>query len=370
MDLLRKACFGALRVPRAQGGFGASLREFFATLMDLAAANSDVAHILRAHFWFVEERLRSPDEKQRDYWLARIVAGELFGNAMSELGGSDAVGSWAFRTTLKPEGDDYVLDGDKYYCTGTLFSDWVNVFAVLPDGQLASACIPVSRSGVELVDDWDGIGQRYTGSGTVFFRHVVVYPHEVLISAVETADVAIEVKSGDPYLIGQFLQLIITAIIAGVLRNVVGDATDLLRSRKRSYSHATNASPSSDPLLLTVMGDISATAFAAEAVVLAAADAQEAALVAHASGLDSFAAAHHGSVVTAQAKIIVDDLALRAANRLFEVGGSAAVKASRGFDRHWRNIRTLASHNPTIYKAHGVGDWLVNGTELPNSGFF
>jgi hypothetical protein len=31
-------------------------------------------------------------------------------------------------------------------------------------------------------------------------------------------------------------------------------------------------------------------------------------------------------------------------------------------DRHWRNARTLASHNPVVYKPRIVGDFLVNGT--------
>jgi len=33
-------------------------------------------------------------------------------------------------------------------------------------------------------------------------------------------------------------------------------------------------------------------------------------------------------------------------------------------DRHWRNVRTIASHNPFVYKATKVGDFIVNGTEL------
>ena len=36
-------------------------------------------------------------------------------------------------------------------------------------------------------------------------------------------------------------------------------------------------------------------------------------------------------------------------------------------DRHWRNARTLASHNPRVYKARILGDWLINGKDpLPN----
>jgi len=366
IDLIRAARFGAFRVPRAEGGGGASLREFYSALIDLAAVNPDVPHILRAHFWFVEERLRSPDPLLRQRWLNRVLKGEIFGNAMSEIGNAAAVGSWAFQTTLTPDGAGYRLNGQKYYCTGTLFSDWTNVFAVLPSGALASACIPVNRAGVVLADDWDGIGQPYTGSGSISFNSVWVEADEVLHSAVDTAEVAADTKRGDPYLIGQICQLILTSIIAGILRRVAEDAARLLRERGRTYSHAAAESPARDPLLQQVVGEIASAAFAAEAIVLAAADAQDRA----AANPQDYALAHEGSVRAAQAKVVVDEMAQRAASQLFDAGGSSAVKRSAGLDRHWRNIRTLASHNPTLYKARSVGDWLVNGTDLPNSGFF
>ena len=31
-------------------------------------------------------------------------------------------------------------------------------------------------------------------------------------------------------------------------------------------------------------------------------------------------------------------------------------------DRHWRNARTLASHNPVIYRDRIVGDYVLNRT--------
>jgi hypothetical protein len=34
-------------------------------------------------------------------------------------------------------------------------------------------------------------------------------------------------------------------------------------------------------------------------------------------------------------------------------------------DRYWRNARTIASHNPLIYKARIVGDYAVNGARPP-----
>jgi alkylation response protein AidB-like acyl-CoA dehydrogenase len=46
------------------------------------------------------------------------------------------------------------------------------------------------------------------------------------------------------------------------------------------------------------------------------------------------------------------------------------MKRSHNFDRHWRNARTLSSHNPTTLKARSIGDYEVNGTPLPTKGFF
>lgn len=66
---------------------------------------------------------------------------------------------------------------------------------------------------------------------------------------------------------------------------------------------------------------------------------------------------------TAQAQVAVVDTVLQAAARLFEVGGSSALSEDLALDRHWRNARTLASHNPVLYKARSAGDILLNGAD-------
>lgn len=68
--------------------------------------------------------------------------------------------------------------------------------------------------------------------------------------------------------------------------------------------------------------------------------------------------------------VVVDELGIRSAAKLFDVGGASATKQEFNLDRHWRNIRTLASHNPTNYKARTIGDHYANNTELPNNGYF
>ena len=63
-----------------------------------------------------------------------------------------------------------------------------------------------------------------------------------------------------------------------------------------------------------------------------------------------------------QAQQVIAKTVLGAATALFEIGGASAVSGSRGLDRHWRNARVLAQHNPLIYRARLLGDWEVNGT--------
>ena len=83
---LKQAGFGAVRVPVEHGGGGASIPQLFQLLIELSEADSNVTQALRGHFAFVEDRLNAPASPQRDVWLKRFVAGELVGNAWSEVG--------------------------------------------------------------------------------------------------------------------------------------------------------------------------------------------------------------------------------------------------------------------------------------------
>ena len=56
---------------------------------------------------------------------------------------------------------------------------------------------------------------------------------------------------------------------------------------------------------------------------------------------------------------------LDAATDLFDTLGASATSRAKALDRHWRNARTVSSHNPRVLKARVVGDSLVNGTPPP-----
>jgi alkylation response protein AidB-like acyl-CoA dehydrogenase len=75
-------------------------------------------------------------------------------------------------------------------------------------------------------------------------------------------------------------------------------------------------------------------------------------------------------VAVAEAKVLTTEIALAASSKLFELAGTQSVLAEYNLDRHWRNARTVASHNPLAYKAHATGNYLVNGTWPPANGYF
>lgn len=363
IELLRASGFTSLTLDAEHGGGDADIVALIESVIDLARADPIVAHILRAHFWFVEQIRRLPAGPARERWSAEIAAGKVFGNASSERSGT--AGSFDFRTTLTQVDGGWELSGDKFYSTGTAFSDYVAAQAVLADGsgRIARVIVPTDRRGVRILDDWDGIGQHRTGTGSTRFDRVAVEDGDILYVLAPESE---EPTANDAPLLQLFLQ----ALIAGILHGVVDDAVGLLTSRTCTFAHAPSEQPRHDPVLLDTVGALDSAAFASRAVVVAAAREVDSASAAARSGRiepELFAAA---SAAAARAKVHVDNVGLSAAAAVFEVGGASAASRARNLDRHWRNIRTITLHNPTAYKAVALGDLVVNGEELPRNGYF
>ena len=367
VETLKHAGFGTLRLPAEFGGPGFSVRQLFSTVIDVARADPIVAHIFRTHFWFVEERLRAlkanPADQVSLHWLREVTAGNLFANAFSEKGGL-AVGSLVFNTRLLPaDNGGFRLDGEKFYSTGTLFSDYLTVATTTDHDSVASVLIPSDRTGVRIVDDWDGFGQRRTGTGTTVFTNVAVSADEILVDSPYDAQPSPTVQYAS-------LQLYIHAIVAGVLESVVDDGVALLRSRTRSFSHALTESPVDDPLYQKLLGELASTAYIARAAVLDAAEAIGAATDSERDGLPDARLAEEAQLKVAKVKVHLDAVAPEAATRLLELGGASAASRQRNLDRHWRNVRTITLHNPVAYKARAIGENLLHDAPLPANAYF
>lgn len=348
---LVEAGFGALRVPQEAGGAGLDLPQIAALLVELAAADANVPQVFRGQIAFVEDRVQADDEK----WLKRFVDGDFVGNAWSETGDTSSTGA-STRLVNTPDGP--VLRGRKFYTTGSIYAPWTDVTAAdetgaNPEGTTVTVIAPVQHPNLTVSDDWDGFGQQLTGTGTIVFDDVPV-----------EADTIAPIEQRISYQTALY-QLVLLTVFAGIARRAADDVADEVRARKRVYSHGLAPLARHDGQILAEVGQVEAAAFAAEAVVDRVAQAVQA--VADLEG-ERGSEAHRKALVdaelaSAQGQIVLSKLVPEAATRLFNALGASATGRSKDLDRHWRNARTVASHNPVIYKERIVGDHAVNGTE-------
>ncbi|MDH6235479.1 acyl-CoA dehydrogenase family protein [Cryobacterium sp. CG_9.6] len=352
---LAAAGFGALRVPVADGGSGATLPQLFRLLTELAAADSNIPQALRGHFAFVEDRLVSTGD-QRAVWLARFVAGDLVGNSWTEIG---AVTVGEVNTKVRPldgQPDRFQVNGTKFYSTGSIFADWIDTYAQRSDtGAHVIAVVNAHQPGVTHGDDWDGFGQRTTGSGTSTF-----------VDAVVDAENVIDFSTRFRYQTA-FYQAVLLAVLAGSIQAAVREVSTEVRNRTRIFSHGNTNSFATDPQILQVVGEASAQGFAAAATLESAARALQAAYDAAFLG-DEVEEEHLNDVAelqTAQAQVVLSELATRATSTVFNALAASGVSTSKNIDRHWRNARTAANHNPWVFKARIVGDFEVTGAQPP-----
>ncbi len=167
---LADAGFGKLRLPVEDGGYGVSLATLVDLVRELATADSNIAHLWRGHFGFVELVRLWPDSPRRRAWLDRVARGEIVGNATSETTGNTLADISS--TVTETEGR-WLLNGTKFYSTGTLYADWIYGAAgrATADGvERVTFAVRRDAPGVMCEDDWDGFGQAHTASGTTRFR--------------------------------------------------------------------------------------------------------------------------------------------------------------------------------------------------------
>ncbi len=347
---LKAAGFGTVRIPKEKGGWGASLPQLFQLLTGLAEADSNLPQALRAHFAFVEDRLNQPDSAERDRWFGRFIDGELVGSGWTEIG-TVKLGDVITRVT--PGESGWTLSGEKFYSTGTLFADWIDVYARRNDKQGdVIALVNTHQPGVTREDDWDGFGQRLTGSGTTRFDSAHVEQEHVY-------DFATRFRYQTA-----FYQHVLLATLAGIGRAVARDGAQAVAARNRVYSHGNGGAVRQDAQILQVIGEITSLAFAVEATVIRATHSLQSAYLAHVSSDEAQVAAANvlAEAEAGQAQVIASELVTRAATELFNALGASDTRVSKALDRHWRNARTVSSHNPVVYKARDIGDWKVNGT--------
>lgn len=345
VKLLSESGFTALQAPLAYGGENIAVSDLYELLIDLAEADSNLPQILHAHFAFTEIHRFNP-QPISDWWLRQVGAGKIISNGMVALGGPGEIDEAAA-----------TYSGTKTYSTGALFADEIFIVVGAKESGLPLMhVVPSTDAGVNRIDDWDGIGQRLTGSGTTIYTDVPLDPEKIL-----------DMESASGLLVGPLVLFVHAATQAGIAASAVKDAAEFVRNRKRTYGHASAEYPKDDPQVQEVVGRAAAHAYAAKQIVRQGARDIEGYLerarhIQGVTGTDFQELFTEATTDVNSAAFAVSEHSLQATNLLFEVGGASVLQRSRGFDRHWRNARVLASHNPAHYKLRVVGEYIVNGT--------
>ncbi len=338
-----------ITIPREFGGAQLRQREVAEVFRILAGGDSSLAQIPQNHFEIVDLIRQSASEAQQRLIFGRILAGARLGNAFSESKGKNVED---FETRIRREGEFYVLNGEKFYSTGALFADLVPIIAISEDDGLVYAAIAERDApGLNVIDNWNGFGQRTTASGTVTIENVQV-PADYVLPAYIAYD--------QPSPAGPQSQLIHAAIDLGIAEAAIEKTIDLVRNHTRPWIDAQQAHAWQDPYSIAAIGDLKIRFHAAQEVLAEAGDVVDAAIV-----KPNLEYVGRAKIAVAEAKILTTEIAILATNKLFELGGTRSTLAVHNLDRLWRDARTHTLHDPVRWKYSIIGKYYLTGTEPP-----
>ncbi len=351
LDAVAQSGLLAIAVPAQYGGLDVSNAVLAEVTAILAEADGSIGQIPQNHFYILEALRTDGSEEQKRYFFGRALAGDRFGNALSERG-TKTVGH--YNTRIVRDGPGYRINGQKYYSTGVLFADWITVFALDEEDRLVMAFVPKGTEGVEILDDWDGFGQRTTGSGTTILKNVYVHADTVVLHH----------KGFErPTTIGSVGQIVHAGIDLGIARAAFAETLEFVRTKSRPWMDSGVERAAEDPLTISKVGQIAIRLEAAAALLERAGRKVDAAQIetTEKTVVDA-------TLAVAAAKVLTTEIAIEATNTLFELAGTSAVKSDLNLDRHWRNARTHTLHDPVRWKYHVVGNYHLNGAIPPKNG--
>ncbi|AXA43251.1 SfnB family sulfur acquisition oxidoreductase (plasmid) [Rhizobium leguminosarum] len=348
VDVFSQSGLWGITIPKNYGGAGVSQVTVAKVFTLLASADASLAQMPQSNFEIIDViRLTGSEEQKRDLF-GMVLAGQRLGNAFSEFKGKNVED---FETRLVRDGDEFLVSGQKFYSTGALFAHLVPIVALDEGGHVVVAVADRTASGLTVVDDWSGFGQRTTASGTVVLDRVRVAASRVL-----PAHIVYE----KPSAVGPQSQIIHAAIDLGIAKNAIDVTIDLIKTYARPWIDSGRERASDDPYTIAAVGDLKIKYNAAEAMLERSGrqlDATIANVDERTIGL--------AKIAIAEAKVLSTELVLLASNKLFELVGARSTLEKLNLDRLWRDARTHTLHDPVRWKFHAIGQYYLNDIEPP-----
>ena len=351
IERFSQAGLWAITVPKEYGGAGVSAVTLAEVTAIISAADSSIGQIPQNHIYMVEALRLAGSDEQKKHYFQRILDGDRLGNAFTEIGTKTPVD---YKTNFRNEGGKLLLNGQKFYSTGSLFAHIIVAVAKNEAGRVHVVFIDRSTPGVGFVDDWSSFGQRSAGSGTVTFDDVEITPFQVVDH---------EVVFEKPTSMGPFAQIIHSAVQVGIARGALAETVSYVRAYSRPFFELTIEHGYEDPHTIHAVGDVSIRVHAADALL-----ARAGRLLDIATADPNEKTVAEASIAVAEVKALGTEVAQLASTKLIELGGARSTLESYGLDRYWRNARTHSLHDPVRWKYHHIGNYYLNGLLPPRHG--
>lgn len=339
---LQAAGYLAALVPQDRGGWGLSLEQLTAEQSRLAAAAPATALAVNMHLvWTaVAKTLHDRGDASLDFVLDEAAAGEVFAFGVSEAGNDLVLFGSTVEAQPLPDGS-VAFSGTKTFTSLSPVWTRLGTFgldAVSDDApRIVWAFLDRDAQGIEIVEDWDTLGQRATRSDTTRLHGVIARPDRVVRRLPPG-------PNPDPLIFGVFVnfEILLAAVYAGISHRAVALAAE---AAKRRTSLKLGGAPRSD--------DPDVRRRVATAALLD--DALDPQIRSLARDVDGFA--DHGPRwfakasglkvrVTEQAKAVVDQAIL--------VGGGSGYAASSELSRLYRDVLAGAFNPSTADSALGT----------------
>ena len=182
---LSEAGLLALPVPKALGGAGAGVREATRVVNAVGKADAATALVLAMHY--IHHLVITRNGNWPAHLAQRVSGDAVNGPALINAlrvepdQGSPSRGGLP-QTTAKRTAEGWRMTGRKIYSTGAPILKWYTVWAKTdePDVRVGIFLVPAGLPGTEIVETWDHLGLRASGSHDVVFDDVLIpLDHEV-----------------------------------------------------------------------------------------------------------------------------------------------------------------------------------------------
>ncbi|WP_151965378.1 SfnB family sulfur acquisition oxidoreductase [Acinetobacter soli] len=352
IEHLSQKGLGGIRIPKRYGGAFVSNKTLAQVFRILSKADSNVGQIPQNQISLLNLIDLMGNEEQKKRVFGEILAGKRLANGGPERQSKD---SKTVHTTLIQNGEVWVLNGEKFYSTGSIFADWLAIKALHPEGHVVLVLVDRFTNGIEIEDDWNGFGQRTTASGTIKLNQVHIDPALIFDERLLTQA---------PNYRGAYSQLMQVAIDVGIAEAAFTDLISAVK-KARPVIDANVEKASLEHFTIQETGKLQVLLDAAIALLDDAAeyldelDSQFEVTDAQFEVTDAQAA--RASILVAEAKVYANDAALTISEKLLELGGSRASLSQHNLDQHWRNARVHTLHDPVRWKIHAIGNYYLNG---------